>query len=162
MNRTEGTEGLLDWSRSFLRDRGIHHFSEVDDEELAESFRAAFDIPAFIRLNDLREVCRTLGIVLEDLAPISDELFGLNGWYDDGAPIISLNPDQANTRAQHTLGHEVRETIENAFKRTGLQYNGLDTSDNPRMNPRSDRFASRLLMPTHASRELLEELGYDL
>jgi len=162
VGQTESSARLLDWSRTFLRDRGIRHHSQVDNEDLAESLRKFLDIPAFVRLPDLLSKCRSLGIVLEDLPPLSDDLFALNGWYDEGAPVILLRPDQAITRYQHSLGHELREVIENAFKRTGLNYRGLDTHDNQRMNPHSDRFASRLLMPTSESIALLAQLGYDL
>jgi hypothetical protein len=81
---------------------------------------------------------------------------------EGAAPTILLRPDIATARAETSLGHELREIIENAFKRVSSMYRGLETNNNPRMNPKSDRFASSLLMPTADSRELLARLGYDL
>jgi hypothetical protein len=63
-------------------------------------------------------------------------------------------------RAETTFCHELREVLENAFKRVKPSYRGLDTHNNAVMNPKSDHFAAHLLMGSEASRDC-RSAGYD-
>ena len=64
-------------------------------------------------------------------------------------------------RAETTLCHEIREVVENVFRRENPAYVGLDTRDNKTMNPESDHFASCLLMQAEASRDAPQANGFD-
>ena len=79
-----------------------------------------------------------------------------------GETAILLKPDLSTRRAETTLGHEIRELIENAFKRVSPRYVGLDTSDNPAMNLESEQFAALLLMQGQAMHQRLDQIGFDL
>ena len=161
MTRPNDTSGLLDFATGFLKSRGITNHEQVHTEELVEDLRASFGVPPFPRLTDLRELYRQLGISLGRLPAVSEELLALHGWHEEGEPIVKVRGDLLSKREEHSLGHEVREVLENAFKRVDADYLGLETNDNDVMNPRSDHFASCLLMPAFESRELLAHLGYD-
>jgi hypothetical protein len=161
VTRIDDPFGLLDFARDYLDANGITHYREIRTEDLAQAFRGFFGVPAFARLSDLNQLCQRLGISLGRLAPVSEELLAVNTWPDSGAPSIYVRPDLRTMRAEHSIGHELREVLENAFKRIKPEYEGLDTSDNAQMNAESDQFASCLLMPAVESKELLAQLGYD-
>lgn len=150
---------LLDFALDFTRD--IDHYSQVRTEVLAESFRRRFDLPSFPSLDDLWKLCGELGVQLSRSPAMPPALPGLNMWQMDGSPTILLNDDLSRLRAETTLGHELREVIENAFRRVKPSYEALDTSDNRKMNPESDQFAGYLLMQAEVSRLRLRDLGFD-
>ncbi len=159
MVQVEGVALLIEFASLYLRLRDIAHFDQVDEEDLAESVREWFILPEFPRLYQLQKLCRSLGIRLSEMPLREDGAAATNGWYEDSTPVIKYQPDD---RAEHSVGHELREIIEIAFKRAAPDYVGIDTSENDLMNPRSDRFAACLLMSKEPTRQLLKQLGFDL
>lgn len=151
---------LLDFARGFLTARSISHFTQVRTEELADEFRSFFEVGAFIHYHDLESLFERLGVRFQRFSRELAGLDGMNVWYGDQDPIVYV-PDGASRRIEHTLGHELRELIENAFRRVEPSYIGLDTNDNKMMNPESDHFAACLLMPAAASRKLMTDSGFD-
>ena len=162
MLKVEEPMGLLDFLRDYLDANNITHHGQVRTDDLAGWFRAWFQVPAFARLTELEDLCARLGVPVHHRAVGSDELLAVNMWYDGAEPTIVLRPDGVTVRLEHSLCHELREVIENGFKRVKPEYVGIDTNDNKAMNPESDQFASCLLMPPAESKQLLRSLGYDL
>jgi len=151
---------ILAFAADYLRSRGIKSHKDVRSDDLADAVRAVIGSPKFPTKADLLRLYEAFDISLQRLPPVG-RLDGLNGWYGDGRPIVSFREDVLIRRQEQTLGHEVREVIENAFKRVDPDYEGLPTDDNPVMNKESDYFASCLLMPREESRSRLLELDYD-
>ena len=139
---------------------GTFSHQDVRTRDLADAFRYAFGLGAFPRLPALLTACKQAGIVIEWMPP-GWELEGFNAWPEDGQPYILIRSGMSDARTETTLCHEVREVLENAFKRVNPLYDGLDTHDNPRMNPESDEFAANLLMESAATRFWLEGSGFD-
>jgi hypothetical protein len=160
--QTDSPRELFEFAREFFSTRQITHHTQVHTDDLADSFRARFRVPSFARLPDLHQLCRRLEVPVTDLPPVSEDLLAANTWLAGDHPSIHLRPDLGTKRAEHSLGHELREVIENAFKRADRDYVGIDTRDNYAMNRESDHFASCLLMPQAESKRLMRELGYDL
>jgi hypothetical protein len=158
--RTEHLFGLEDFARNFLRD--INHHGDVRTEHLAEAFREYFGLPPLPSLADLYGLCRRLGVEVGTLPPGPSGLLAVNVWYDSQGPAILMEQELTTKRAETTLGHELREVLENAFKLVKPSYVGLDTRDNKKMDPESECFAGCLLMQAQASRERLHQLGYDV
>ncbi|HLF80014.1 MAG TPA: hypothetical protein VJB57_21250 [Dehalococcoidia bacterium] len=156
---TEQLFGIADFARSYISD--ITHHEEVHTEHLAESLRSFFGLPPFPTLTDLTQLCRKLGVAVKKL-PSVPGMDGANIWAETTGPEIYLSDDLKVMRAETTICHEIREVIENAFKRCKPSYVGLDTSHNKVMNIESDHFAGCLLMQADASRRLLVSLGFDL
>ncbi len=155
----EGVALLLEFARIYLQLRDIAQYEQVDEEDLAESVREWFDLPAFPKLYQLQKLCHRLGIRISEMPLREGGPAATNGWYEETTPIIKYQPD---ARAEHSVGHGVREIIEIAFKRAVPDYLGIETSDNDVMNPRSDRFAAALLMSKEPTKQRLQELGFDL
>ncbi len=160
MARTDDLFGLEDFARNYLRD--IDHHSQVRTEHLAESFRQWFDLTPFPSLAELWDLCERLGVRLAPLEGAPDGLLGVNTWVEGSGPTIYLRPDLHLRREETTLGHELREVLEHAFRRVKPTYVGLDPCDNQTMNQESDQFAACLLMQADASRERLRQLGFDV
>jgi Zn-dependent peptidase ImmA (M78 family) len=154
--------GLVAFATDFLSARRIVHYSEVRTEELADCFRQFFGVPVFARLPDLNLLCERIGITVDALPVISDELEAINAWHEDGEPVILMGANLSLRRTETTYGHEIREIIEMSFRRANPKYVALDTDNNKLMNPESDQFASCLLMPAAESRQRMAEIGYDL
>jgi len=161
MARPDDPLGLLAFARTYLEANRIVHHSQIRTEELADLFRAFFRLPAFARLADLYGLCERLGVALARLPAATPDLLAVNTWHKAGVPTIHLRPDLDTMRAEHSIGHELREVLEISFKMVNPRYDGLDTSDNKLMNPESDQFASCLLMPSRESKDLFRQLGYD-
>jgi hypothetical protein len=159
MTPTDTLFGVQDFARGYICDIGHHR--DVHTEHLADSVRAYFSLPAFPTLTDLNGLCVKLGIPVKKL-PSAVSMDGVNIWAEQTGPEIYVREDLQLMRAETTLCHEIREVIENAFKRAKPDYIGLNTSDNKSMNHESDHFASCLLMQASASRILLTSLGFDL
>ena len=154
------TDLLSEFARAYIRDKA--HHDDVRTEDLAEAFRAYFQLPPFPTLADLQRLCRRLGVTLQSLPAEAGRLDGLNFQLAENAPEIYIREDLQPMRAETTICHEIREVLENAFRRENPAYVGLDTRDNKTMNPESDHFASCLLMQAEASRKLLAQNGFDL
>jgi len=152
--------GLEDFARNFVRD--INHHQDVRTEHLAEAFRECFGLPAFPSLADLWGLCRRLGVEVGALPAGAGGLLAVNVWHDSQGPSILMEQELSTKRAETTLGHELREVLENTFRRVKPSYIGLDTRDSKEMDPESDCFAGCLLMQGQASRDRLHELGYDV
>lgn len=162
MARFDDPFGLLNFAANYLRSRSITCHSEIVDEDLADCFRESFGLPPFPSYADLLSLCVRTGVRVDDLPAALPELPGAYGWDDEGAPTIFLNPEIQRKKAEHTVGHEIREILESSFIRVRAAYRGLETHDNRRMNPHSDRFGAALLMPTAETKQALAENGYDL
>ena len=134
--------------------------ARVRAEPLAEAFREAFGLPAFPKEADLHRVMRELRVTTK-LLPQGAPMDGLNLWHPRTGVEIFLREDLSRARTETTLSHELREVLENAFKRTDRSYKGIETHNNDRMNPESDRFAAYLLMQTEPSQQLFMEVGFD-
>ena len=154
------TDPLSEFARTYIRDKA--HHDDVRTGDLSEAFRAYFQLPPFPTLTDLQLLCRRSGVTLKALPAEVGSLDGLNFQLAENAPEIHIREDLKRMRAETTLCHEIREVLENAFRRENPDYVGLDTRDNKRMNPESDHFASCLLMQAEASRKLLARNGFDL
>ena len=150
---------LEDFAQDYLQDKD--HHSEIRTEDLAESFRAFCGLPPFPTLDDLVRACERLGIALDKL-PAVTKLSGANTWSAGSGHSIFLRSDVNVAHAESTLSHEMREVIEQTFRRVKPRYVGLETHDNRSMNPRSDHFAGCLLMPRELTKARLRELGYDV
>lgn len=149
---------LDDFAQLFLRNK-THH-EDVRTEDLAEAFRATFDLPAFPGLDDLHAVCERVDVKLSSL-PLVDGIAAVNLWTPDNGHQIFLEAGISTAFAETTLCHELREVIEQAFGRAKPSYVGIETHS-PEMHGRSERFAGTLLMQRSASLEMLKLLGYDL
>lgn len=160
MARTDDLFGLENFARAFLQ--GIDHHRDVRTERLAEAFRRWFRLTPFPTLAELYDVCSRLGIHIRENPRLPLALHGLNAWPKGQAPAIYLREDLDIGRAETTLAHELREVIEHAFRRVKPTYVGLDPRDNRAMNFESDQFAGCLLMAADATRDRLEEIGFDL
>lgn len=159
MTISDGNGDTLEgFSRAFLQNIG--HYGDIRTEFLAQQFREWFCLPKFPGLGDLLEVCERLGINIERMY-LPPSLPGANYWHATGSPSIVLSDDISIAYTETTLGHELREILENAFKRFFPTYVGLNTSDNHSMNRESDQFSGCLLMPADESREMLRNIGYD-
>ena len=154
------TDLLSEFARAYIRDKA--HHDDVRTEDLAEAFRAYFQLPPFPTLADLQRLCRRSGVTLKALPAKGGRLDGLNFRHAENAPEIHIREDLKRMRAETTLCHEIREVLEGAFRRENPAYVGLDTWDNKTMNPESDHFAACLLMQAEASRKLLARNGFDL
>ncbi len=160
MQQTEHLSGFVGFARAYIRDKS--HHDDVRTEDLAEAFRAYFQLPPFPTLTNLQLLCRRLGVTLRALPAKVGSPDGLNFQFAENAPEIHIREDLNRRRAETTLCHEIREVLENAFRRENPAYVGLDTRDTKTMNPESDHFASCLLMQAEASRQLLTRNGFDL
>jgi IrrE N-terminal-like domain len=149
---------LEDFANDYLRDKD--HHSDVKTEDLVEHFRAFCNLPPFPTLDDLRNVCERLGIALGKL---ETKIPGMSAANTSSGTrhSIYVRDDVSVAHAESSIGHELREIIENAFRHVKPGYEGLDTHDNAVMNPRSDYFAGCLLMQRDVSRAMIESLGYD-
>lgn len=150
---------LEDFAQDYLRDKG--HHSDVKTEDLAEAFRAFGDLPPFPTLIHLQSICERLGIELGELKSKIPGLSAVNASAGTKSSIY-VRSDLSVAHAESSICHELREVIENAFRRVRSDYEGLDTHDNAVMNPRSDHFAGCLLMQRDVSRTLMHEIGYDV
>lgn len=150
---------LLAVAARFIRDIGHHR--DVRSEELAEAFRDATGLGPFPRYTELCEAAGRLDIRIEFL-PATSPFEGSNTWGTDDGPVLYVRRGLTDAREETTLCHELRELLENAFKRVKPSYEAMDTHDNDRMNPRSDAFAGALLMQAGPTHELLANLGFDL
>jgi hypothetical protein len=159
MRTPETASALLEFAGEFIHD--IAHHKDVRTESLAEAFRDRFALSPFPSLADLRRVCQGLGIDLTSTSAMPPGLPGFNFWHESASPSILLGEDLTQRYAETTLGHELREVIENAFTRAKPHYTALDTANNDQMNAESDQFAGCLLMQAEASRKRLRELGFD-
>src|SRR5690349_14608353 len=130
MTRNEGALRLLAFAAGFIH--GIDHYSEVRTEQLAEAFRQCFGLPPFPSLEDLEGLCQSIGLAIDRPVSMPETLPGANVWHGSTSPVILLHPDLSRRFAETTLGHELRELIESAFKQAKPTYQGLDTSDNRR------------------------------
>jgi hypothetical protein len=146
------------FAQSFIRD--IDYAFEVRTEPLAEAFRSWFQLPPFPELGELLSLSRHLSIEVDLLPASAKGLPAANYWYE--SPTIVLREDLSTRYAETSFCHELREVLETTFKRVKPSYAGLDTSDNRVMDPKSERFASALLMQADATDARLAELGFDL
>ena len=153
------TSALDGFAAEFIRDIG--HYKDVRSEDLAEAFREYFELPPFPTIDDLRGVCGDLGIPLWRLPKGQADMEGMNFSTAEETAIL-VRRGMVPGRMETTIAHEIREVLENAFRRVKPSYEGRRTHDNGKMNPASDRFGGYLLMQTTASDELMAELGYDL
>jgi hypothetical protein len=159
MRTLSGASRLESFAREYIAP--FNHHAQVRSEHLAEAVRAAFGLPDFPREVHLRRLCDEVGIDLGALPFAVDGLKGINQQYG-ATPSILLAEDLHTRLVETTIPHELREVLENTFSAVDSTYVGLNTHDNKVMNPRSDRFAGFLLMPTRPSRALLKAVGYDL
>jgi hypothetical protein len=150
---------LEDFARGYIR--GITDHSQIRTEHLVEAFRGFYGLPPFPSASDLSNLCVRLGIGIHPLMNAPEGLIGANAW-GTGSPSIFISPDLSLKTWESTVGHEVREVLENAFKRVNKDYVGLDTHNNKVMNPESNSFAGHLLMQSKATRDRLWEVGFDL
>jgi hypothetical protein len=146
------------FAADFIAD--IDHYGDVRSEALAAALRARFHLPPFPQIDDLRRLCQALGIPLWTLPDGLPELRGVNVSYGDRV-YIALQRTLRVQQQESTIAHEIREALENAFRRVKPSYEGRHTHDNMAMNPASDRFTGYLLMETEASRALIREVGFD-
>ncbi len=153
---------LVGFARFLVFTHGFRSYRDIRTELLAEAFRHIYGLPPFPTLEQLVGVCTSLGIKLSPLPPVSERLLGVNTWHRSGAPQIHMRTDLSTRRAETTLGHELREVIENALKRACPWYQRLETSDNRLMKQESDQFAGCLLMQARATHDRLTETGFDL
>lgn len=151
---------LLDFASRYGRD--LRHHLEVDEEDLAHALRTWTGLPPFARASALRAAMRGLGVELGSLPGTHTALQAVNVWHDRGRPQVLLHPGLRPPRLEHLLAHELRELVEVALGRANGRYRGLDTRNNARMNPVSDRFAGALLLPRVSTRLVLRDLDYDL
>ncbi|HXH22949.1 MAG TPA: hypothetical protein VNN10_13060 [Dehalococcoidia bacterium] len=160
MRASNSLFALEDFARNYIRP--YSHHSEIRTEHLVETFRQFYGLPPFPDASDLRQVCARLGITITALPEAPEGLIAVNTWHDE-SPTIHVRPDASMKQWETTIPHEIREVLENAFKRAKPKgYAGLDTHDNRAMNGKSDRFAGHLLMQSEATHERLWELGFDL
>ncbi len=150
---------LLNFATAYVAP--FSNYSEIRTEHLADAFRGHFGLSSFPTMQQLEECCASMGIELASMQISIDDLDGINAWYGEGNPLIQLRPDLTLARAETTLGHELREVIENAFVKVKPTYVPLLTHNNRRMNRQSDHFAACLLMESGATRRSLTSLGYD-
>ncbi len=148
-----------EFASAFLRAR--NNPSTIRDEDLADTFRSHFGLSPYPPWSQLTSVCKQLGIEVRRL-PRGVDPDGLNSWDEIYGHKIHLNDSIEQCRMETTLGHELREVLEQAFGRVPGRYVALDTSNNRIMNPHSDRFAGALLLHGATTRLRLEELGFDL
>jgi hypothetical protein len=141
--------------------RDLRHHLEVNEEEVAGAFRQFVKLAPFPNEAALRSACRTMGIQVGFFPDSNTTLRAANVWHRGDAPRIYLNRNLRGGAIDRLLGHELRELIEDAFKRTNSRYEGLDTRDNFLMNPVSERFVDSLLLPARSSVLLLRELDFD-
>ncbi len=138
------------------------HFSQIDAEHLAKAVRRAFNLPLLPSPPDLECLIAHLGIgIARERFRATVSFPGANDWPSDGRPMIHLRDGVEGPFASMTFGHELREILENAFRRVKPTYVGLDTWDNAAMHRESERFAAALLMPASTMRSLLLRTGFD-
>jgi hypothetical protein len=133
---------------------------QLRSEMLAEAVRSEYQLGAFPKLPELEELLRRLGIVRHRLVPGSG-FPGLNVWAGSAAPEVHIDESARVAFQETTIAHELREVIENACRRASPEYPAVPTHDNRRMNPKSDRFGSYLLMETQASARIFAKVGFD-
>jgi hypothetical protein len=149
---------LEDFALDYLRDKDHHR--DVKTEDLAEAFRAFCGLPPFPTLRHLQSICEKLGIALEELEARVPGLSAINT--STGARhSIYVRRDVSVAHVESSICHELREVIEQTFRRVRPDYEGIETHDNPVMNPRSDHFAGCLLMQGDVTKTMIESLGYD-
>jgi hypothetical protein len=154
-----GADRLLQFAGEFIG--GISHHKDLRTEILAEAFRAEFGLTQFPLYEELVHTCNAVGIHVSSLPPVAP-MEGVNVWADGQSPLIKIREAMARARAETTICHELREVLENAFKRVKPSYLGLNTHDNRAMNPESDQFAGYLLMQSEAARAGLSINGFDV
>lgn len=132
----------------------------INDEDLADFLRDRFQLGPFPRDRELLGLLKELGIAIGPLKG-GTSLHGANFFHPATGPVIRIREEINRARYETTICHELREVLENAFRRVDPCYSGTTTHDNKSMNPRSDRFAGALLMAAQDSRDLLAALGFD-
>ncbi len=151
---------IEDFAHAYIQP--FDHSGAVKEEHLADAFRAYAGLPPFPSRFEIVDVLERARVDLKAFTRPVKSLPGANTWASDGRPAIYLNPELSGSYAETTICHELREVLENAFKRVKPSYAGLETHDNRVMNPRSDRFAANLLMPRGPTQSLLWNLGFDV
>src|SRR5262245_49015568 len=137
---------ILDFARHFLIHRDVRSYGDVRTEDLAETFREWAGLSPFPTTHDLRLLFGRLGIPVAT-ARLGYDLLGVNVWSRrEPNPRVVISDRLVGMRLRSTLGHELREIIENALGRVSSSYRGIQTHDNATMNRKSDRFAACLIL----------------
>src|SRR5688572_7003175 len=122
MAPTDTLFGLEDFVGAYIR--GIGHHRDVHTEHLAEALRTYFSLPTFPTLADLNNLCKRLGVPVKRL-PAGVPMEGVNIWAGAAGPEIYVRDDLKIMRLETTLCHEIREVIEQAFKKANPAYEQL-------------------------------------
>lgn len=115
------------------------------EETLAEEFGQWFGLQPFLTRDRLIELCLSKGVHLS-FAALPQELRGCNCSFQDKTVIVITQRETVLGANTHTLLHEFRELLENAFVELG--YGTLGAEEFP--EARAERFAvsARLEMAT--------------